>query len=229
MNPEIDYKKHWDEKFRTRNWGRYPPEDLVRFMGKKFSNSIHQDISILEVGCGPGANLWFLQREGYKVSGIDCSSFAIDLSRNRLMQQDKESFAQIPDLKVGDFQSLPWEDECFDVIIDIFSIYANTIEVINKTVQEIHRVLKPGGYFYSKLWGCKTRGFGQGFEIERGTFDKIPFGPCADMGITHFFDYKEIEKTFFLFNTIAIEHVIRNDTLIAEGIIEEYHCQFQKD
>ena len=24
-----DYTGHWDEKFRSRAWGRYPPEDLV--------------------------------------------------------------------------------------------------------------------------------------------------------------------------------------------------------
>ena len=36
MNPADDHTRHWDEKFASRSWGRYPPEDLVRFMGRSF-------------------------------------------------------------------------------------------------------------------------------------------------------------------------------------------------
>ena len=31
-NVAANYKDHWDDKFRAQSWGRYPPEDLVRFM-----------------------------------------------------------------------------------------------------------------------------------------------------------------------------------------------------
>ena len=34
-----DYTGHWDEKFRSRAWGRYPPEDLVRFMGRNWRDA----------------------------------------------------------------------------------------------------------------------------------------------------------------------------------------------
>src|SRR6218665_938871 len=67
------YTGHWDEKFRSRSWGRYPPEDLVRFMGRRFRAADKGAVKVLEVGCGPGANLWFMHREGFAVHGIDIS------------------------------------------------------------------------------------------------------------------------------------------------------------
>ena len=47
------YSAHWDDKFRSRAWGRYPPEELVRFMGRNYANlspTNRADINVLEVG-----------------------------------------------------------------------------------------------------------------------------------------------------------------------------------
>ena len=54
-------------------------------------------------------------------------------------------------------------------MIDIFAIYANDFLTITNTISEINRVLKKGGYFYTKLWGKKTSGYGTGTIIEDGT------------------------------------------------------------
>ena len=54
----------WEEVFRQQEWGKYPGEDLIRFVARNFYNvEKRSDIKILEVGCGPGANLWFIARE----------------------------------------------------------------------------------------------------------------------------------------------------------------------
>ncbi len=49
-----------------------------------YNASDRKAIKILEVGCGPGANLWFMAREGFSVYGIDGSEHAIELARRRL-------------------------------------------------------------------------------------------------------------------------------------------------
>jgi len=36
---------------------------------------------VLEVGCGNGANLWFLTFEGYDAFGIDASQAALDVGQ----------------------------------------------------------------------------------------------------------------------------------------------------
>ena len=54
----------WEEVFRSRKWGRYPPEELVRFIATHFKDTRSPPATILELGCGGGANTWFMARQG---------------------------------------------------------------------------------------------------------------------------------------------------------------------
>lgn len=228
MSQPGDYAKHWDDTFRSRGWGRYPPEDLVRFIGRNFKQAKPGSVRVLELGCGPGANLWFLQREGYAVSGIDISPEAIKLAAARIETENKYFAGPPPDLRVGNFETLPWEDRAFDAVIDIFALYANPLRVIDRALVEAARVLKPGGLFYSKLWGSNTTGCGKGREIEPGTFDHIPEGPCWNMGLSHFFKLEEAQKLYGkYFSPVAFEVLSRKNMLDGQQL-EEFHCQFKK-
>lgn len=228
MHTAIDYTKHWDEKFRTRAWGRYPPEDFVRFMGRNYKHAQKDAVRVLEVGCGPGANVWFLHREGFAVSAIDISPTAIDLAGERLRVENKDCNSAAPDFKVGNFSALPWPDNHFDVVVDIFSLCANTVPVIAQATAEIARVLKPGGNFYTKSFGKNTTGYGGGTEIEQGTYDAIPSGPLHGMGVIHFFDHDDITRVFGKnLVPVTIDVVSRSD-VAAGNQIEEFHCQFKK-
>lgn len=223
-----DYTGHWDEKFRSRAWGRYPPEDLVRFMGRNYRDANKAAVKVLEAGCGPGANLWFMHREGFAVHGIDVSPAAIGIARDRIARENAGIPAPAPDLRVGNFSSLPWPDAHFDVAVDIFALYANTTDVIRATLAEIARVLKPGALFYSKLWGTGCTGYGLGRQLEPGTYDDIAEGPCKGMGVSHFFTREEIAPLFGKwFDAKAIDTVQRTD-MAANQRIEEFHCQFQR-
>ena len=173
-NPELSYLDHWDEKFQSGSWGKYPNEDLIRFVCGDFSKNRIERPKVLEIGSGTGANLWFLQNEGLDVSGIDSSKTGIKESYKKL-----DLNGQSPaDLRVGNFSSLPWEQESFDLVVDVFALYANILPEIHKTVKEIVRVLKPGGFFFTTVWGLKTQGYGTGKRLEENTYSEISSGPC---------------------------------------------------
>jgi hypothetical protein len=116
----------------------------------------------------------------------------------------------------------------FDAVIDIFAIYANPISIIKSTINEIHRVLKSQGKFYTKLWGKRCSGYGDGVFIEEGTYTKILSGPCKNMGVAHFFDIAEIYEIFSAFHLINIETILKTD-LTSSIQIEEFHCYFEKN
>jgi len=50
----------WEELYRTKRWGRYPPEELVRFVARTFPAPAGR--RAIDLGCGGGANTWFLAR-----------------------------------------------------------------------------------------------------------------------------------------------------------------------
>jgi SAM-dependent methyltransferase len=221
------YIDHWDSKFRSRVWGRYPPEDLVRFIGRSYKDADKSQIKILEIGSGTGANLWFLHREGFDVAGIDGSSAGVDIAVERLRVENAGLNDLAPDIRVGNFSTLPWADETFDVVIDVFALYANMRSVIDDTVSEIHRVLKPQGRVYSKLWGRNCTGYGEGVRVEDGTYDEIPRGVCCDMGVSHFVDADDIRDIFSAFAVDAIDTLQRTEQNGAINI-EDYMCQCTK-
>jgi 2-polyprenyl-3-methyl-5-hydroxy-6-metoxy-1,4-benzoquinol methylase len=105
----------WDEIFKEHEWGRYPPEELIRFVSRNFLHyPNHEMIKILEVGCGPGANIWFLSREGYSAIGIDGSKVAIDIAMKRLKTEGLTA-----EIRVGDVTHIPYQNDFFDAVIDI--------------------------------------------------------------------------------------------------------------
>src|SRR4051794_13543876 len=112
----------WERLFSSRAWGRYPAEPVIRALARAFPDRSRPPRA-LDLGCGPGANTWFLAREGFRTSGIDGSAAAIAQNRARLASEGLEA-----DLRTGDFTvELPWPAASFDAVVDAAALYANPL------------------------------------------------------------------------------------------------------
>ena len=144
----------WEDIFKSQAWGKYPGEDIVRFVARNFYKYEDRNaVQLLEVGCGPGANIWFMAREGFNVTGIDGSKTAIAHAKARLEHE-------VPDwqgrLDVGDMIKLPYCDKQFDGVLDIEASSTNSFANTQKIYQEAARVLKPHGLLYIKTFATGT-------------------------------------------------------------------------
>src|SRR5207247_2009282 len=75
----------WEGVFTSQNWGKYPGEDVIRFVARNYyAAEDRSKVRFLEVGSGTGANLWFLAREGFSAHGMEGSPTAAGLARQRL-------------------------------------------------------------------------------------------------------------------------------------------------
>jgi ubiquinone/menaquinone biosynthesis C-methylase UbiE len=207
--PAVEY---WEQVFSSRPWGAYPNEGLVRFIGRQFRGDVDRsNVRVLEIGCGPGPNIWFLVREGFQVAGIDCSPTAIRQAKEKLVGECLPCEPPTVDLRLGSFSSLPWSDEEFDVVVDIEALYANTMADIRQSVAEILRTLKPGGLFFGAMFGVRTTGSNSGETIEPGTQRQPIAGPCAGNQLAHFFDLQELTDVFSNFGQLTIDQLHRTD------------------
>lgn len=142
----------WDDIFRSNEWGKYPSIEVVRFVARNFYNRPERKaVRLLEVGCGTGANLWFMAREGFDAYGIDGSKVAIDRLNERFAREGLKAVTN-----VGDVSLIPYENGYFDGVIDCECLYANTVPDTKRILAEIHRVLKPGGVFFSMTFMAGT-------------------------------------------------------------------------
>lgn len=191
----------WDAVFTGRAWGKYPSEELVAFVSRTFGSLSNRGaVRLLELGCGPGANVWFMAREGYQVSGVDGSKVAIQRASDRLASEGLEA-----DLRVGDLLSLPFEDNSFHGVFDIAAIQHNVCRNQHLILAEARRVLRPGGKLFAILIGAGSWGEESGTEIEPGTFEELAEGPAAGGGTIHFFKEAELPQLFDGFSELNYE------------------------
>jgi len=201
----------WDDIYKQREWGKYPPEELIRFIARRYyKEPDRKSVKILEVGCGPGANIWYLAREGFSVYGIDGSKTAINQANLRLKKENLDA-----KLTVGDIIKLPYENNFFDCVIDIECIYANTFADSIKIIEEICRVLKPGGNFFSKTFmeGMVKPGEGTLLKGEQHTYQSITTsGPLsAKVGIQRLTSENDIARLYSVFTIESIDYLIRSE------------------
>lgn len=201
----MSWDSGWEIIFKKRDWGTYPSEDLVRFIK---SHLKVKGKKILEVGCGAGANLWFLYEQGLKVHGIDGSATAVKKAKKLL--KFKKAKAK---LKIGDIISLPYKDNFFDFIIDIECLYSNSELNTKIILNEIYRVLKPKGIFLSKSFGKKSSNINNSkkFMNEKSTFLNSGNNVFKkEYKIIRFMDILDIKRIYKNFKISKIDEITRS-------------------
>jgi len=178
MNNEI-CRKWYKKSYLTEGFGAqrlYPNEELLRFIGSHFFQvpfGNRKEIRVLELGCGSCANLWMLAKEGFSTYGIDISKEAIKLGEEMLKHWRVAGQAQ---LNVGDMMDLPYEENFFDVILDVLSTHCLRMESFKSCLGEARRVLKHNGYFFSYAISTNSdafKNFKPAKKIDAFTLDGI--------------------------------------------------------
>jgi len=94
---------------------------------------------VLEIAIGSGRNLPYYEPD-VRLTGIELSPEMLAIARRRAQELGREV-----DLRLGDAQSLDFEDESFDTVIITFALC--TIPDDRAAAAEAQRVLRPGGRF----------------------------------------------------------------------------------
>lgn len=136
----------WEREYRnpklvTKNEG--PQADTVRFFKflKKEEKFNLYDKVILDLGCGTGRNSNYLADLGNQVIGIEISKTAILIAKQRA----KVSV----DYRIGDIgERYDIKDESIDIVLDVTSSNSLNEKGRETYLNETHRVLKEGGYFF---------------------------------------------------------------------------------
>lgn len=196
----------WEDVFSQQEWGKYPSEEVVRFVARNFYKvPDRKSVKILDLGCGPGAQLWYLAREGFSIYGIDGSKTAIEKARERL---DQECPGWTGELKVGDITTLPFSDSFFDAVIDNEVIYANSLEDSRRIYTELARVCKVGGKLYSRTFATGCWGDQTGQKVGHNAY-LVSEGPMFNKGLTRFTEYGEIHQLATGFQINEIDLLVR--------------------
>jgi len=203
------FDKIWEQIHREQDWGRYPSEEVVRFVARNYYRKDRAAIRMLDAGCGTGAISWYMAREGFDVYAFDGSQTAIRKAEQRI--QDEGLRAKFT---VGDALNMDYASDSFDGVIDSAMIYANNVANVKTILKECHRVLiKQGKLFSTGLFKVGMTGYGTGEKLEENTFRELTEGSLAHRGTVHFFDEQQINDfwTEAGFKNLKIDSMKRTD------------------
>ncbi len=183
--------------------GGYPSENVIRFVARNYYSSDRSETKILDFGCGAGAHTWYLAREGFQTYAFDGSESAVKNTKDKLKKEGLYA-----NVNTYDALNIPYREAFFDAIIDSACITANILEDAVEMYKKCFSILKPGGRMLTVVFGKRTTGYGEGTEIEYGTYTDIKKGNLAGVGKVHFYTLDEMAK---LLKDLGFD-VIYNDT-----------------
>jgi ubiquinone/menaquinone biosynthesis C-methylase UbiE len=105
---------------------------------------------VLDLGCGT-ATLTIALKKSYSgafVHGLDGDSKILSIARRKIQYENVEIF-----LEQGFSDSLPYKNDTFDCVVSSLFFHHLTTEKKQKTLSELFRVIKSGGFLHVADWG----------------------------------------------------------------------------
>ncbi len=198
----------------------WPTETLIRlFRGPYLAGELPQSFKgmrVLDVGCGNGNNLVFLNSLGLELAGTEvhqdiCTAAMAALARGGITA----------DIRPGFNTELPFESNSFDFLVSWNVVHYETSEAsMQAAIQEYARVLKPGGRMFVSTTGPDHKVMADA-EALGGHLYRL--GAAADFrqGSTQFlFDHPNYIKHYFsaAFDDVQVGRTY--DDFFGRGILD---------
>lgn len=193
------------------------PAPLYNFLSYISESDVNGQI--LDCGSGgPNPKQALFVQLGFNIIGIEFSEERFEMAQDYAKKQK----LKLP-MKLGDMRSIPFESNYFGYVYSWNTIFHMNKSDIKKAVDEMIRVLKPGGLCFVNFLSVDSEFYGEGKEQNPGECLQIE----GDEEILHtfftdeesdgFFDNLEIE---ILFKEKRILHKKLEDRVMRDSYID---------
>lgn len=173
--------------------------------------------SVLDLGCGLGRHSLLFAQNGFKVTAVDISDYAV-----KQVRENSDRLGLNIRTLVSDMANLPFRENSFDCIFSYLTISHTDTEGFSKILSDIKRILKPDGEIYLTLCSKESQSFKEEKfpKIDENTIVKTEEGP--ENGVPHFFvDFEDVKRLFEPdFQLLRVRHILN---CLHEKIIQNNH------
>jgi SAM-dependent methyltransferase len=210
---DVQMRETWEASFAEQvardAYNTAPVEAVVRNIAY-WLRDVRPDgdfsgLQALEMGSGAGPNLLWLAQKGIRVSGIDISPTALELSRGLLSPMGE----LVGDLVEGSVSEVPLPDGSFDIVLESCVFQHLAREDRRRAFAEVGRLLRPGGLFAGHMLEQGHTVFGrhrdEQLPHDPGTLQLEEGGSkfhLTNIGLSHFFSAAELPGLLPGFSTV---------------------------
>jgi len=139
----------------------FPPEKETVYPAHAKAHHFDEQAKgrVLEYGCGGGSDTISLLRRGAEVFFVDIVSENVATTRERVTQWCRDQKGVAPEGRavaagciLERSEDLPFEEACFDSVNCHGVLHHIPVTTMFDVIQEMLRVLKPGGHLYAMLY-----------------------------------------------------------------------------
>lgn len=194
----------------------YKQVPLYRFLDFCLQKGAPETKTILDCGAGGSMPpLGLFKSHGFNTTGIELDTKAIH-------EADLFSKEHGIDLNIqeGDMTALPFADDTFDFVYSYNSIFHMKKVEIAKSIQELKRVLKPGGLMFVNFLSVDDFRCGEGPDLGNHQYEQMDDEPV----IHSYFAHEEGDIYFTEMETLIKEqriiHRIYEGEMIRQGFVD---------
>lgn len=182
--------EYWNSRFKLRTRDEIVTDDWLDMFSKEINGC---NTPIIDLGCGGGNNTLYLINKGKKVIPCDFTDSAI--------KQVKLNFPEITRAEQFDMlDGMPFSDGFTDIVVADLCLHYFTTDATLKILNEIKRILRPGGLLFVRVNSVNdvNHGAGKGFQKERNLY------LTKDNRYKRFFDEQDIAFFFNGWNKVYV-------------------------
>ncbi len=138
---------HWAEDMNPSEFAQEFAQELKKRKAE----------TILEIGCGNGRDSIFFSQAGFHVYAIDVAPSAIELAETNIEKSEEGVF-----INLVNAEDMYFDSNKFDAVFSLSCLHSTNLE---KSMSEIHRVLKHGGIAFIYIYGDTQFADGKRKEI----------------------------------------------------------------
>ena len=152
--------------------------------------------AVVDIGAGEGRNSLYLASLGFKVYAIEPSKVGAE----KILQRAKDRNVNVTVIN-DDFLNAAKYLEDIGFVVALTSLEHMDYDYLLDAVQEIKRVLKPGGYIYAMVFTEEDPGFKK--DLQNAS-------ECA-LFIKHYFKKNELKELFADFEILEYSEYVKID------------------
>ncbi len=176
----------WEEAY-VKGLAHWMSSSAPSLLAKNFVTEVKDRklTTVLEIGCGDCIDSIFFAKQGLKVTAVDVAPTAVALA-----QENVEKSGITVDVQLANAEHLQFPSGSFASVFSLSVLHATMLE---KSLAEVYRVLRSGGFAFIHLYAnTQTRAGVVGGELSVDNYIRL----LKTIGFTIWDFYTEQEEKF---------------------------------
>ena len=194
-----NFDKNWNDRKETvyNHWAKHNPVNQVQLAFSSHWEVFSQFLAdhstnkgkVLEVGSGRGSLSSYFSQDGWDCTLLDSSPKVLEVAK-LIYEKNGHSGTFI----LGDANSLPFDNDLFDVVFSIGLL--EHFEDVSHVISEQIRVLRPNGRFFAYIIPERGDNIQKGKDYKPTSFMTYVRGLSIHPILSYYFDKEVIERMY---------------------------------